>query len=377
MHCTFVQIQCAMRLFILIAILGCILLLSCKGDAPSTKVAENPELRKDEVTIPTISMVTFARLDRLRIRTDSTMTAGTVATISEGDTLIYLEKASENRVALQLRGKYYYEPWLNVRHLPSGKKGWVYGGAVKFKSSQLQKDLSESSPLMQQAMADDLEWDGTIPTGWNTATITDARDFKIFVIKFKELINNNDVSALAKMIRYPIKNIASPQEFKDNFTTIFSEELRRRISDQRLDQIFRNDQGASLGDGDIWFQQVDNEYKIVGLNFKGREDLVSELMRNLSKTYIAHSANSKMSIKAMNIKQFLEMTLDMQQEGDFAKRINLGRYTYQSSSAGRHTFIQDTDETDVRRAIFSQDSTGIDLQIMGGEPRLGGIVFVN
>lgn len=55
--------------------------------------------------------------------------AGTVATLSKGDTLRALGPVSESTTRQEVNGMRYDEPWIQVR-TDNGKKGWVYAPVV-------------------------------------------------------------------------------------------------------------------------------------------------------------------------------------------------------------------------------------------------------
>lgn len=347
--------------------------IGCKKDSNTKEVALDQKVVDNQPKVE--SMVCFAAIDRLRIRTDSTLTSGTLVTISEGDELEYLDDYSQNREILQLRGKYFYDPWVKVKHVESGKQGWTYGGALRFESEKILNTIRSSHPIYREIHADDIEWDGTVPTSWQTATIADPTSFKLFMLKFKEMVAKNDIAGISGLIRYPIRNLENRAEFKSQFYNIFNDEMREAVSAQRLDQIFRNSKGASIGNGHVWFQQVGQKYKITELSFKGREDIIRDLMEGLSKTYIAQSGANTMKIQALKIREFLELTLDVEGASDFPRRINLGRFSFSDSASGQHTFYQDTPDSLKRVAIFRTDSVRTDLQVRGGNPDLGTILF--
>ena len=348
----------------------------CKKDSPKqAEIVSSEQVVDNEIVEE--SKICFAALDRLRIRTDSTLNSGTAVTIAEGDELLYLDDYSKNRDILQLRGKHFYDPWIKVRHVSSSKEGWAYGGALRFESTALQNRIRSAHPIYAEINADDIEWNGTVPTSWQTATISDPASFKLFLLKFKDMVQRNDLDGIASLIRFPIRNLSNKGEFQTQFYNIFNDEMRTAVSTQRLDQIFRNSQGASIGNGHVWFQQVGGKYRITGLSFKGREDIVRDLMEALSKTYIAQSGTNKMQVQALKIRQYMELTLDVEGDIDFPRRINLGRFSFSDSAAGRHTFIQDTRDSIKRIAIFRSDSLRTDLQITGGNPDLGTILFTH
>lgn len=356
--------------YVILGVFVSLLFIQCKNDkaqtevvAHATEVAESEDKAEAKPEV-VMSNELYAKIDRLKIRTDSTMGSRTSTVISEGDTLLYMGTFSDQRENLKLRGRHYHAPWLKVNHPKSGKNGWVYGGAVKYDDPQLESKVQKASMLMRQVYADDLEWDGNVPSSWSKASFSNAADFKIFLIRFKEQVANGEIDQLAELIKYPIKNINSRSEFKDYYSRIFSEEMKAAIADQRLDRIFRNAQGAIIGNGDMHFMEVGGEYKIVRVNFKGREDIKRELMKSLSHTYVGSRTDEKYSIKAYMIKQFLELTLNYQSNG-YPQSKSLGRYLFESSQAGIHTFKQDTRDSIKAQLLFKQDGDNINLHVNG------------
>jgi len=364
-------IKTTLYYYLLLTILA--LSIGCKKDKSTKEIVVDQKIVDNQPTEE--SKVCFAAIDRLRIRTDSTLTSGTLVTMSEGDELEYLDDYSQNREILQLRGRYFYDPWIKVKHIDSGKQGWAYGGALRFESEKLLNTIRSSHSIYSQIHADDIEWDGTVPTSWQTATIADPTSFKLFMLKFKEMVANNDIAGISALIKFPIRNLENRAEFKSQFYNIFDDEMRESVSSQRLDQIFRNSKGASIGNGQVWFQQAGQKYKITGLSFKGREDIIRDLMEDLSKTYIAQSGINKLKLHALKIREFLELTLDVEGDTDFPRRINLGRFSFSDSASGKHTLYQDTPDSLKRVAIFRTDSVRTDLQVRGGNPDLGTILF--
>lgn len=359
-----------------------LIMASCKSDKPKVIAVGDKGEKSEEVITEDFFEDTnelYAKLDRLKLRVDSSLNSKTVKVMSEGDTLLYLAKHSRRRDNLKLRGRYYHEPWVYVQHVKSQKKGWVYAGACVFDAKALKKEIDSSSPLLKQVYADDLEWEGTVPTGWSVATISDGIDFKKFIIRFKEFVAKDNKEAIAKLIKYPIRNVASKSYFLDNYDRIFSDQLKLKISEQRLDRIFRNSQGASLGNGDVYFQQIDNDYKIIAINFKGRDDIKRELMNQLTATYVGQNAiGNNYSIKSFKIKDFLELTLSYEESNGYPKTKSLGKFVYETSHNGRHGFVQDSQDSTRLRLLFEKpDSASTLLKILGDtQPPLSGISFM-
>jgi len=352
--------------------------LACKNDqSGETSSKDIPVVSLDnlEQEKPTFSKELYAGLDRLRIRVDSSLNSKTAITSSEGDTLEYLGQTSHNRLALKLRSRYHYEPWLKVKHIGSGKVGWVYGGAVNFQSPKLRESINENSSVYQQIHADDLEWDGNVPTSWSSATISDPIGFKIFLLNFKELVRKREVLEISKLINYPIKNLENRGEFEENYNRIFGDGLTEKIRSHRLDRIFRDTKGAYFGDDDIIFKEINGQYKIVYIDFEGVEDLARSYMDHLSGTYLDEADRLNRSVEVMRIREFLELRLNYNQAGA-AKSMPLGKYVLESIKGSQAKFKQETKRVDKRELIFDDVSDFIDLKIFNSvEPNLDGVNF--
>ena len=340
-----------------------------KAAAQEEFVSEINTEEHSQDTEPSYSTELYARLDRLRIRSDSSMSAGTVVTIAERDTLDYLGAASDNRLALQLRSKYYYEPWLKVRHRSSGKTGWVYGGAVYFQSPKLKEQINANSSVYQQIHADDIEWDGTVPTSWSSATISNPIGFKIFLLNFKELVRKNEVVELSKLVKYPIRNLENRKQFEESYNRIFTKELREIIRTQRLDRIFRDTKGAAIGAGDLLFKEFNGQYRLVAIKFEGIEDVARKTMDFLSRSY----NHNNQSIEVIRIREFLELRY---KSSSFGQSESLGKYVFGTIRDKQFRFLQETKDSLKRELVFSDSGEFVDLQVISpNEPQLHELRF--
>ncbi|WP_298735082.1 hypothetical protein [uncultured Chitinophaga sp.] len=114
---------------------------------------------------------------------------------------------------------------------------------------------------------DTLFEDGSRPSDWKDAGFDDPAGFKRFLILFKEWVKSDNADSIAAYIRFPIKGYKTPEQFKNNYEKIFDKELKTIVEQQRLDRIFRNYQGAMIGNGAIWFSVTENkEYRIIAIN---------------------------------------------------------------------------------------------------------------
>ncbi len=130
------------------------------------------------------------------------------------------------------------------------------------------KDIGLGIGLTLEEMKDDSVFtDGSVPTSWEVAGITDVKAFKLFLKKLQLLVLNNDKEQVAKLIKYPLgKSIKTEKDFINNYDMIFSKDARLSIANINLSQVFRNSKGAMTEGGKVWFTQEGNEFKIIAIN---------------------------------------------------------------------------------------------------------------
>jgi len=127
---------------------------------------------------------------------------------------------------------------------------------------------SIGSGLTLEEMKDDSVFtDGSIPTSWEVAGITDVKNFKLFLKRVQLLVLNDEKEQLAKFIKYPLgRSIKSEAEFIKNYDRIFTKDAKLSIAKINFSQIFRNSKGAMSEEGRVWFQQEVDEFKIIAVN---------------------------------------------------------------------------------------------------------------
>ena len=122
--------------------------------------------------------------------------------------------------------------------------------------------------LTLEEMKDDSVFiDGSIPTSWEVAGITDVKGFKLFLKNVQLLVFNNDKELLSKLIRYPLgKSVKNEKDFIKNFDRLFTKDVKLSIANINFSQVFRNSKGATTEGGKVWFSQVDEGFKIIAIN---------------------------------------------------------------------------------------------------------------
>jgi len=129
-------------------------------------------------------------------------------------------------------------------------------------------DVSQAAPYALQLQAQDTVFeDGTVPSSWQDAGFNDPAGFKRFLLRFKEWVRTDNADSVAAYIDFPIKGYKTAAQFKAQYATVFDSSLKAVVAQQRLDRIFRNYEGAMLGDGQLWFADQEGKgYRIIAIN---------------------------------------------------------------------------------------------------------------
>jgi hypothetical protein len=127
--------------------------------------------------------------------------------------------------------------------------------------------LVNSLTISENEMKDDSVFaDGSIPTSWANAGITDVRGLKLFLKQAQQWVMNNDKEKLAAAIRYPLKNIKNEQELIAAYDNVFTKEVKLSFATINFNQIFRNQQGVMTTGGKVWINQFGDKFKIFAIN---------------------------------------------------------------------------------------------------------------
>lgn len=130
--------------------------------------------------------------------------------------------------------------------------------------------LSENNiSLSAKEMKDDSVFDdGSIPTEWKVAGITNVKGLKLFIKKLQVLSSADDKNELAKHIRYPLPNkkANTPKDFVAQYNKLFNQRVKNSLASVNFNQIFRNYQGVMIGNGQLWIKQFGKDFKIITIN---------------------------------------------------------------------------------------------------------------
>ena len=110
--------------------------------------------------------------------------------------------------------------------------------------------------------------DGSIPVSWENAGVTDPLRFKKFIRQLQIWVSENQVDSISTHISYPVRNpgIKDSKEFKLNYSEYFSDGVKAALADQKLNQIFRTQEGIMIGQGQIWLIEKNNNILITAIN---------------------------------------------------------------------------------------------------------------
>ncbi|MEP6712654.1 MAG: hypothetical protein ABJA37_09575 [Ferruginibacter sp.] len=132
--------------------------------------------------------------------------------------------------------------------------------------SKNETDIAIPSLSPQELKDDSVFTDGSIPTSWENAGITDEKGFKLFLKQLQLWVADNDKEKLATAIKYPLKNIHSAEELVAAYDAVFTKKVKLSFATINFNQIFRNAQGAMTESGLVWFAQQGKGFKIIAVN---------------------------------------------------------------------------------------------------------------
>ena len=112
--------------------------------------------------------------------------------------------------------------------------------------------------------------DGSKTTTWQVAGIDSPVAFKHFIKRLQHWVINNQRDSIASVIAYPIRHpdLKQKQDFLAHYDLYINEKVKNALKHQKLRQIFRNEEGAMIGKGTLWFSQTKNGFRIIGINYK-------------------------------------------------------------------------------------------------------------
>jgi hypothetical protein len=102
-----------------------------------------------------------------------------------------------------------------------------------------------------------------------------AKTARAFLAQLQAAVRANDKEKIADMISYPVNvnsagkrtRIRTKEIFLARYDTVFNERIRKAILDQSSRCLFGNSNGEMIGNGEIWFDEINNgPVKIYAIN---------------------------------------------------------------------------------------------------------------
>lgn len=90
------------------------------------------------------------------------------------------------------------------------------------------------------------------------------RSYAAFMTSLQAAVRANDRGAVIKMIQFPLRVNSNgtsilyrdARSVRRDYERIFTSQVRQAILDQRVDTLFSRDQGAMVGNGQVWFDHT-------------------------------------------------------------------------------------------------------------------------
>ena len=94
--------------------------------------------------------------------------------------------------------------------------------------------------------------------------ISPARAYGAFLSRLQSAIRSNNHRSVIALISFPLRVNAAggartyrdPKSVERDFDRIFTLRVKQAIAHQRADKLFVRDQGAMIGDGEVWFDET-------------------------------------------------------------------------------------------------------------------------
>ncbi|MFT3824105.1 MAG: hypothetical protein QM731_09295 [Chitinophagaceae bacterium] len=129
--------------------------------------------------------------------------------------------------------------------------------------------VTDSLALTPAEMEDDSVFtDGSIPGTWAVAGIDDPVAFKKFLKRLQHWVATDQKDSVAGVVAYPLRHpaVKTAQQFIAGYDKYMTPSVKKALKEQNLRQIFRRDQGAMIGKGELWLAQTPQGFRIIGIN---------------------------------------------------------------------------------------------------------------
>lgn len=110
--------------------------------------------------------------------------------------------------------------------------------------------------------------DSTVSISWSAAGFKNGNSAIRFYQNLQLHIKFNEKEAIANLIKFPLRDKITKNDFLKNYDSIFHKEYKRELLEQSPFELFRNKNGCMAGnDGQLWFKPEGNSYRIFELNY--------------------------------------------------------------------------------------------------------------
>lgn len=123
-------------------------------------------------------------------------------------------------------------------------------------------------PVTNPELEDDSVFaDGSKPSSWDVAGITNVFALKIFIKDLQYMIASDNTEEISKLVRYPLNStIKTKSDFLASYNKIITPKVKDVVAKANLRQLFRNYKGVMIGNGEIWIVQEGKDFKIIAIN---------------------------------------------------------------------------------------------------------------
>ncbi|MFK7946119.1 MAG: SH3 domain-containing protein [Saprospiraceae bacterium] len=118
----------------------CCVYISCGDKSSKKSTTKNAIIQTQQTTVIDNPIELEVILDKVRIRDKAGLDGTELEQLKKGTKVTFMGEISDFTDKIKLRGIQYNDPWLKIQ-IRKGQEGWIYGGAVKFKSDEAGKEL--------------------------------------------------------------------------------------------------------------------------------------------------------------------------------------------------------------------------------------------
>ncbi len=119
----------------------------------------------------------------------------------------------------------------------------------------------------EELLDDSVFTDGSIPSSWENAGITDVKGLKLFLKDLQQQVMLNDKEKLASHIKYPLRDIQSKEQLVARYDEVFTKAVKLSFAGINFSQLFRNQNGVMTQGGKVWISQFGDTFKIIAINY--------------------------------------------------------------------------------------------------------------